>query len=548
MNKTLKLFLMFILVLFFVLIFVNTNVYATEVLTLTQDDFTSAKNAPNEDTGKMKYVSNGSISYYVMTKSNYELGENINIGTATMIFNSDFAGEYVSLDLGNYTLQNATNDEYITANITENRVILFEDVNATITGTGIIKSNSEGSAVVVLETTNNGKTTKVSNIIIQGNMDISKTEAFINNVTLENGTLNGEKADITITGGNYNNSTGIGASANFSDCNVIINSGKFMAGIASAMYFIETGVNDFTLTINDGTFTSTEDNGIEIIGGTINIKNGTFTGAMSGITTSGYKSLKISGGTFKYLNTENGRGPIALYDVEIEDAIATIESGKVLSAGNFEKVEKEITSEYFDPYVETYIAINVQSVTIQSKDDNKEDTTVEISSNPSSDTNSVEANIKFTKPISKENKLEIKRKSDSEIEKELKAKEPNLKVIFDINIITDSGEIIKIENNEMTIKIKLDESLLGYDNYEIVYIKDGKIEERIATTVEDKYIVFKTSHLSEYGVIASNDDIKISEEELTTNPQTGDNIIMYSILSIVAIVGIISIMVIKKNK
>ena len=43
MNKTLKLFLMFTLVLFLALIFINTNVYAAEPVTLTQEDFDAAK-------------------------------------------------------------------------------------------------------------------------------------------------------------------------------------------------------------------------------------------------------------------------------------------------------------------------------------------------------------------------------------------------------------------------------------------------------------------------------------------------------------------------
>ena len=553
MSKILKLFLIFILVLFFVLIFGNTNIYAANVETLTQEDFTAAKETPNEDTGKMKYLAGNGYAYYFMTKSDYKLDGNINIGAATIAFYPDYSGEKVSLDLSKYTIENGTAEEYRTAGIIDERkVIIFQETSANITGTGTIKSNSEDAALCVLEyDTAKSKNQEISNIRIQGSMIVSSTKAIINNVNIENGTLEIKNSDITINGGNYKNTASAGAISSFGS-NVTIKDGTFTANIASAMYFF-SDENNNTLTINNGTFTSTKDNGIEIGGGIININGGTFTGAMSGITTSTYKTFKISGGTYKYTDTKNGRGPISMYDVEVEDAIATIAENKVLSAGEFKKVEKE-----YEGYTETYIAINAQSVTVKSKNDNtttgdtteddtttgnteKEDTIVEINSSTSS---AVKANIKFTTPILKGNKLEIKKQNNDKISKEVKEKEPNLKAVFDINVISASGEIIKIKNNKMTIKIKLDENLLGYDDYQVVYIEDGKIEERISATVKDGYIVFETSHLSEYGVVATNKVL----EETTQNPATGDNIMVYAILSMVSIMAIISTaIIIRRN-
>ena len=580
MNKTLKLFLFFTLVLFFALVFGNINVYATDVVTLTQADFTEAKNNPETDTGKMKYLSGNGYAYYFMTKSNYKLDENINIGTATIAFYPDFVEKKVSLDLSKYTIENGTTEEYGKANIfNERKVIIFEEVNAKITGTGTIKSNSEDAALYLVEYDNiKSKNQEVSNIKIQGRMCISKTKATINKVNIENGALEFENSDITINGGTYKNLASGGAiSSNGS--NVTISNGTFTANLASAMYFFDDD-NNKVLTINNGTFTSTKDNGIEIDGGIINLNGGTFTGAMSGITTNSYKTLKISGGTYKYTDTKNGRGPIALYNVEVKDAVATIAENKVLSTGEFKKVEKEYDFGVGQPWTETYVAINTQSVTVQSKnagntttgdttgntitgnttenttsgDKTTENTTsgnksLKTSSISSSDSSNVKANIKFTTPISKGNKLEIKRQNDDKIDKKLTTKEPNLKAVYDINVVSDSGKIIKIENNKMTIKIKLDEDLLGYDDYQVVYIEDGKIEETIQATVKDGYIIFETSHLSEYGIIASNSDETISDEQTTTNPKTGDNIIMYIILSVVAIVGIsLSTIIIKRKK
>ena len=84
----------------------------------------------------------------------------------------------------------------------------------------------------------------------------------------------------------------------------------------------------------------------------------------------------------------------------------------------------------------------------------------------------------------------------------------------------------------MKIRIALPEDLKGYKKYEVVYIKDNQIQETIPATIEDGYIVFETSHLSEYGIVATE---KISNIE---NPKTGDNIGFYIITSVLSIIGI----------
>ena len=48
----------------------------------------------------------------------------------------------------------------------------------------------------------------------------------------------------------------------------------------------------------------------------------------------------------------------------------------------------------------------------------------------------------------------------------------------------------------MKIKIVLPEDLKGYKKYEVVYILDDEIKETIPSTIEDGYIVFKSSYLS----------------------------------------------------
>lgn len=116
-----------------------------------------------------------------------------------------------------------------------------------------------------------------------------------------------------------------------------------------------------------------------------------------------------------------------------------------------------------------------------------------------------------------------------EIKKELSDK--NVKYLVDINIL-ENGEVVKINDTKMQIKIALPKDLKGYKKYEVVYIKDNQIQENIPATIEDGYIVFETTHLSEYGIIATE---KISNIE---NPKTGDNVGFYIVTSVLSIIGI----------
>ena len=87
------------------------------------------------------------------------------------------------------------------------------------------------------------------------------------------------------------------------------------------------------------------------------------------------------------------------------------------------------------------------------------------------------------------------------------------------------------------------EDLKEYKKYEVVYISDDDVKEIIPAIVEDGYIVFETSHLSEYGLVATE---KILNN--TVNPKTGDNIIIYVIMFIMSIISIITLSLINRKK
>ena len=140
----------------------------------------------------------------------------------------------------------------------------------------------------------------------------------------------------------------------------------------------------------------------------------------------------------------------------------------------------------------------------------------------------VKASIIFDKEINKEYVLDIKK---VEVKKELADK--NVKYVVDINVL-ENGQIVEINDTKMKIRIALPEDLKGYKKYEVVYIKDNQIQETIPATIEDGYIVFETTHLSEYGIVATEKTANTNVE----NPKTSDNVMLYLATGILSIIGL----------
>ncbi len=126
-------------------------------------------------------------------------------------------------------------------------------------------------------------------------------------------------------------------------------------------------------------------------------------------------------------------------------------------------------------------------------------------------TGETKATIEFADGINRNYRLDIQK---VEVKKELADK--NVKFIADINVL-DANTVVRISDTKMRIRIALPEELKGYNKYEVVYILNDEIKETMPVTVEDGYIVFETSHLSQYGIIATNTGNE------TKGPQTGDN-------------------------
>ena len=157
-------------------------------------------------------------------------------------------------------------------------------------------------------------------------------------------------------------------------------------------------------------------------------------------------------------------------------------------------------------------------------------------------TGKTKGKIEFEKEVSKNYKLDIR---PIEVEKDLSDK--NVKYVVDINVL-ENGEVVKISNTKMKIRIALPEDLKGFNKYEVVYISNDEIKETIPATVEDGYIIFETSHLSQYGIIATNVEGKTEQtKNETNNPKTGDNITT-SIMLFVASIATIGTLTLANRK
>ena len=167
--------------------------------------------------------------------------------------------------------------------------------------------------------------------------------------------------------------------------------------------------------------------------------------------------------------------------------------------------------------------------------------------------------VKEEKKDSKENVLQTDNVvliTEKKVNKKYKLKEENLKStpvaqqlsdsldegkdlvsFYDVSVY-DGSRIVEMKNGKYIIKIKIDAEEKDYENYQIIYVNDaGDIEEYIDGVVEDGYMVFETSHLSQYGVIA--DQVKMSNVTITS-PSKKLNFALLAKISILVSLVIVS--------
>lgn len=127
----------------------------------------------------------------------------------------------------------------------------------------------------------------------------------------------------------------------------------------------------------------------------------------------------------------------------------------------------------------------------------------------------IKGSIEFAEGVDSNYKLII---NNVDVYKDLADK--NVKFIADIKVLKDN-EIVQISGTKMKIRIALPEELKDYNTYSVVYILNDEIKETIPATLQDGYIVFETTHLSEYGIVATNTNSTPGNSEDNSNKNGG---------------------------
>lgn len=171
----------------------------------------------------------------------------------------------------------------------------------------------------------------------------------------------------------------------------------------------------------------------------------------------------------------------------------------------------------------------------------------------------VKGNIQFETEIGENCTLDIK---ELEIPKALEDK--NVKFMVDINLLSDDLEVIEVNGQKMKIKVEVPDYMRGYKYYKVAYIENGEIKEILPAVIDENgCIVFETTHLSKYGIIATNDIDEVqsgegleedsegeskNESVVADNPTTGDGITFAATLLAVSSIGMGALPVVNRRK
>ncbi|MBR5408818.1 hypothetical protein IK112_02610 [Candidatus Saccharibacteria bacterium] len=125
-------------------------------------------------------------------------------------------------------------------------------------------------------------------------------------------------------------------------------------------------------------------------------------------------------------------------------------------------------------------------------------------------TDGYEGMVQFKTPIDGATSIKIEKIDTPESAKKV---EKDLIATFNVSAVDAANKTVSVSNNEVTIMLGLDPAVFGnYQKFQLVFINEaGEITEWFDPTeiTTEPYsgwinIFFKTSHLSSYGVLASN--------------------------------------------
>lgn len=153
-----------------------------------------------------------------------------------------------------------------------------------------------------------------------------------------------------------------------------------------------------------------------------------------------------------------------------------------------------------------------------------------------------------SKKLEKKYKLKVADLSSKKEEYNSKITEGDILNLYDITI-KKGKKTVKVKDNNYTIKIKLDSvNTEEYESYKVVYISDsGEVSEYINGEIEGDYVVFKTPHLSQYGVVGKKKVIEeppkeeVKEKVIVKKKEDNSIILKVGILVIIAFISLILI-------
>lgn len=508
--NTKKLFIVLFVVLLFVLLAVPSKAFA--VVEITEDVIAEAVEQPGVETNGIEY-SEG-VGFF-LASGEYKLMDDFSLSGESIMVIED---ENVVVDMNGKTL---TYEEPMMFQGTQ-YPLLLSDGSLTIKGNGKVVTNEFTFFAGAVQS--NG-TLVIENGTFQG-MIFGGEES---NITINGGTFEGisvgdfndeVSATVKITGGTFVGKNNGGA-LNLQATNATITGGKFSADAASSIYYYGAGTTN--LAISGGTFTSGYDNGIEIEGvDALTISGGEFTGGVSGISVAAFNSIKLSGGTFK-ATSDNGKGGILLIAASSEEEYTAEDLVSYLVDGY--KYSPDLDAQTGEGTIYTQKEISVVSINTEEKTNESEKAT--------------------------ENEKINEDKENTEAVEQLQILEGADQTYTEGQdlIVRASGEFDKFTG------LQMDGVEVSSDNYTavsgstIITLKSTYLATLSAGKHTLKFLYNDGTSVETSVTVGQTETQSVAETVATTKtitPNTGDNIVVFASLFVIATIS--SVVLIRRKK
>lgn len=234
------------------------------------------------------------------------------------------------------------------------------------------------------------------------------------------------------------------------------------------------------------------------------------------------------------------------------------EDYKLVQVEDYTKMSSlAITDLWFDQRISTKLDTSIEEgfgiIKELPKKEEKEEVKEEKKEEPKQEENVLQTDnvvLITEKKVNKKYKLKEEDLKTSSVAKQLSDSledGKDLVSLYDVSVY-DGKELVEMKNGKYTIKIKIDEPEVNYENYQIIYVSDsGEIEEYFDGKIEDGYVVFETTHLSQYGIIANQ--VKVDNVNVSNNKFNFSLLIKISILlGVVCVSSFILLLLIHKSK